>query len=251
MIVIAESKTMAENLPPHLSGDLPCFQEQADEIMHVVASMTPAEVVSMLHCSTTMAGKVILMAKAFGLVHPHLQAIEAFTGVVFRSLDFDTLSKKAQTQCCKDVRIISSVYGLLHPNDTILPYRMDYGVTIPGMTMSLKKYWRTKLTGKIGRHMKENNDSLILILPADARECLDLKTLRGLGSVATVELRTYSDSGKLTTPRAERLKNRRGLLLRQLLEKGVRTPTELERFTSPDFEYIGQNPYPGRYAFLC
>lgn len=81
--------------------------------------------------------------------------------------------------------------------------------------------------------------------------CFDWKLLRGLGSVGFVELRTYNDAGKLTTPRAERLKDRRGLFVRQLLEAGITTADGLETFTSPDFEYLGQDPYPGRYAFLC
>ena len=126
------------------------------------------------------------------------------------------------------------------------PYRLEMSARVPGMSLPLKGFWKPKLTVAAGKYLKENPDgSLIAVLPAD------WKLLRGLGSVGFVELRTYNDAGKLTTPRAERLKDRRGLFVRQLLEAGITTADGLETFTSPDFEYLGQDPYPGRYAFLC
>ena len=103
---------------------------------------------------------------------------------------------------------------------------------------------------------EQNAQDLAFLYEGHIGLCLKALTdpaakVRGLGSVGFVELRTYNDAGKLTTPRAERLKDRRGLFVRQLLEAGITTADGLETFTSPDFEYLGQDPYPGRYAFLC
>ena len=130
---------------------------------------------------------------------------------------------------------------------------------VPGMSLPLKGFWKPKLTVAAGKYLKENPDGSCTVHLSEidkmygtkGQACFDWKLLRGLGSVGFVELRTYNDAGKLTTPRAERLKDRRGLFVRQLLEAGITTAEGLETFTSPDFEYLGQDPYPGRYAFLC
>lgn len=234
-----------------LRGSEPIFEAQAREIMASVAEMTPGEAAAMLHSSGRLGLTAVELARAFTHTSLGLPAIGAFTGVVFRSLDAATIGSQISTLNSR-LRIVSSAYGLLRPDDIIRPYRLEFGAVVPGIEGSLKKLWKPKLTMLVGRHLKENPDStLIVVLSADAQACFDWKLLRGLGSIAFVELRTYSDSGKLTTPRAERLKDRRGLFIRQLLEAGITNSAGLETFTSPDFEYIGQDPGPGRYAFLC
>lgn len=234
-----------------LHGSEPVFEAQAREIMASVAGMTPGEAASMLHSSGHLGLTAVELARAFAHTALGQRAIDAFTGVVFRSLDAPTLNPQRATLNSR-LRIVSSAYGLLRPDDIIRPYRLEFGAVVPGMEGSLKKLWKPKLTMLMGRHLKDNPDTtLIVVLPADAQACFDWKLLRALGSVAFVELRTYSDSGKLTTPRAERLKDRRGLFVRQLIEAGITTAAGLETFATPDFEYLGQDPCPGHYAFLC
>ena len=254
MILIAESKTMRSELYSlsSLHGSEPQFETEAREIMDSVAAMSPAEVAAMLHCSGRLALTAVELAKSFSHSTLGIKTLEAFTGVVFRSLDASTLSPQAAEHCQQELRIVSTAYGILRPEDVVRPYRLEMSARVPGMSLPLKGFWKPKLTVAAGKYLKENPDgSLIAVLPADAQACFDWKLLRGLGSVGFVELRTYNDAGKLTTPRAERLKDRRGLFVRQLLEAGITTAEGLETFTSPDFEYLGQYPYPGRYAFLC
>lgn len=254
-ILIAESKSMQSLLEPrsmHPAATSPVYLEEAEIIMASVAGMTAPEVAGMLHSSGKLGLTAIELAKAFGHTDLCLRAIDAFTGVVFRSLDAPTLDPEASNALCSDVKIVSSVYGLLRPDDAILSYRLDLSAKVPGMAGTLKQFWKPKLTVYAGKYLKENPENeMLFILPSDALGCFDLKLLRGLGNVGILELRTYNDEGRLTTPRAERLKNRRGLFLRQILERGITSLEELEHFSSPDFEYLGQEPYPGRYSFLC
>lgn len=252
LILIAESKTMSEmGAPRQPQFTAPRFEAQASEIMDAVAVMESAQVAAMLHCSSPLAVKSLALARRFADKAFGLAAIDAFTGVVFRSLDAATLSADAALRCRRDVRIVSSVYGLLRPDDFVQPYRMEFSASIDGLASPLKRFWKPKLTVAAGSYMRQTPDaSILVVLPADAAACFDWKLLRAFGPVGFVELREYRD-GRLATPRANRLKERRGALVRLLLEQNAESPAALRSLRSPDFEFLEESPWPGRYVMLC
>ena len=53
-------------------------------------------------------------------------AIEIYTGVLYKSLDWPTLPLAARKRGIKSIRIISSVYGVVTPSDLIAPYKMKF-----------------------------------------------------------------------------------------------------------------------------
>lgn len=214
--------------------------------------MSSAEIAHTLHCSPQMAFKCIEMARNFCCVKPYMAAMDTFNGVVFRALDAQSLSPIALQRYYDKVRIVSSVYGLLRPTDAIMPYRMEFNAHIPAINDSLKKYWRPRVTSALEKRLKTNpGESIILILPSDATACIDIKQLRAVGHIVIIDLKTYTDDGKLITPRAERLKNRRGRLLRLLLEQDIDTADQIPLLQSDEFQFIGEQPYPGHYMFIC
>ncbi len=70
-------------------------------------------------------------------------AIKRYTGVVYNAIEYDTLSKKAQTFFHVHFRIVSAMFGLVKPNECIPEYKIKLS------KLKLDSYWRPILSKKL------------------------------------------------------------------------------------------------------
>lgn len=126
LILIAESKTMSDRESEVRNPQFPMGEEAADELCAELAKKSVAEIAGMLKVSPRLAAASLRMTREFPIKSLGLRTIDAYTGVVFKALDADSLSKDAIDFADRHLLIVSSLYGLLRPTDTIKPYRLDY-----------------------------------------------------------------------------------------------------------------------------
>lgn len=259
IILIAESKTMltAEKdiRPEVVEATTPVYENTAREIMDSMRNLTVGELSSQLKLSGSLAAKMQKMIYEFPYKLTGNRAIEAFTGVVFKALDFATLPDEAQKRGDAQVRIISSLYGWLRPQDIIKPYRLDFTSKLdegPSVGKALNAFWRMDVTKALVRKLNEGNDrEIINLLPADASKCIDWKLAKRFAKVWKVDFQEIKEGDVMKTPTAERLKALRGGLLRQVLSEGIDQVSDLMHISSDKYFCEGTPQYPDHIRFLC
>lgn len=259
VILIAESKTMLSSEREvdarELASATPCYESTASEIMESLRNLSAGELVTMLRLSSYLAAKMQKMIYEFGYKATGNTAIEAFTGVVFKALDYASLPDEARGRCDGDVRIISSLYGWLRPRDVVKPYRLDFTSRLeegPSAGKVLNAFWRMDATKALVRMLEKSADKEILnLLPADAAKCIDWKLVKRFAKVWKVDFMELRENGVTKTPNAERLKTLRGTLLRQILEEDIRDTAALRHLASPSYLCEGTPEYPDHLRFLC
>lgn len=256
LILIAESKTMAEvqmevsaeNFAEHS----PAGEEQADRIMSSLGELSLPDLIEETGFSRTLATKLRQMIYEFPNKTLGLRTIEAYTGVVFKSLQFRTLHDAAKALCAKDVRIISSLYGVLRPDDIIKPYRLDFTTKAAPDGSALNSYWKKDATIQLARTIRnEGHHELLNLLPGDAAKCIDWKIIRSLCKVWKVDFVEMKEDGLRKTPPANKLKTMRGKLLRQILSENILRVPDLKIIRSDDFFCEGTPVYPDHLQFIC
>ena len=55
---------------------------------------------------------------------PTMPAVERYTGVLYEALDYPSMSERARAFCDANVRIVSALFGLLAPRDSIPDYKL-------------------------------------------------------------------------------------------------------------------------------
>lgn len=259
VILIAESKTMLAGektvSPEEMKTATPCYEETAGEIMKGLEGLSIGELASQLKISGTLASKMQKMIYEFPYKSAGNRAIEAFTGVVFKALDFATLTPEAKSGCENHVRIISSLYGWLRPQDIIKPYRLDFTTKLeeePSADRALNVFWRMDVTKALVRMLNDNNErEIVNLLPADAAKCIDWKLVKKFAKVWKVDFQEMREGNILKTPTAERLKSLRGSLLRQILSEDLKTVSDLMHTSSDKYVCEGTPVYPDHLRFLC
>lgn len=254
LTLIAESKTMDDRdvsvSPEKYELNKPLGEEQADEIMAHVATLSASDIAEVVKISLPMASKVARMAYEFPNKSMGLKAIDAYTGVVFRAFDYPSLSEKEKELTAENVRIISSLYGWLRPDDIIKPYRFDFNTPIAPEDKALYAFWRKDVTIELVRYLQERSETSILnLLPGDAAKCIDWKLVKRFAKVWKVDFKEPKDGSGWRTPNAGKLKSLRGELLRDIITGNISNPSDLLTHTTKTMIPLGTPDYPDHIAF--
>lgn len=255
LILIAESKTMRDEREvssEEYSLHRPQLETQADRIMNLFSGMQVEEIAGMTGLSQSLANRLYQYAYEFPNKQMGNSAIEAFSGVVFKALEYSSLSSQAQKLCEGEVRIVSSLYGWLRPDDIIKNYRLDYKSRLPrneSEEVAGTVFWRKDVTIRLVNELKETGNSEILnLMPGDASAYIDWKLVKNFAKVWKCD---FNDAVTGKTPAAGKLKEMRGLLLRQILSETVERCEEIKQLTSDDYFCEGTTKYPDHLQFLC
>lgn len=227
-ILIAESKTMTDQELPVSSEAYIRHHPQLDSIstlfMKKWSEWTLGEIASALKVSSTMAAAFKRMAYNFSYKETGLKALEAFTGVVFRALDYASFDSDRQKYADSTIDIVSSLYGLLKGDDIVKPYRLDFNTKIAPTDETMAKYWKPLITPMLLDSMRSSGETEILdLLPSEAAKCLNWQWIKREIHVIKVDFRSIEDGGILKTPHATLLKKLRGLLLREIIQKEIKS----------------------------
>lgn len=138
-----------------------------------------------------------------------LPASRRYTGVVYEALSYATLSPAARRRANSSLRVASALFGLLGPPDRIPAYRLSGGTSLPGVG-SLAAAWRPVLEPEIAAHRGLVVDLRSGPYAALARvpDAVQVRVLRESDGARTV----VSHDNKYT----------KGLLARELCERGAR-----------------------------
>ena len=255
LILLAESKTMSSLQNPiekeEYFSHTPIFESMADQIMSNMASLPPEEIARNLNFSFQLAVKAHDLAYDFPHKLTGYRAINGFIGEAFRALDINSLDKSLIPSLDSQLRIISSIYGILKPSDIIKPYRYEFNKSLSPDSKTSIQIYKPKITIDLVKYIKDNKvKDIINLLPADADKCIDWKIVRAYTKVHKVCFQVMSSEGKLKTPITNRLKELRGLMCRSILENGIKSFEELTELESPHFIFSPVDSKPGLPVFI-
>lgn len=256
MILIAESKTMAsaetEVSREEFAECRPLFDGIANAIMDSLRDRTPEQLAAEAGITLRLAASLRRMIYEFPNKTTGLRAIEAFTGVVFRQLGVAGYDAGQRAFLQDNVRIVSSLYGWLRPDDIIKPYRFDFKSHVAPLGETLMKYWKKDVTIALAQELRAKGDTVIIdLLPSDAAKCVDWKLVKRFANVYKVDFKMCDGTDAMKTPNAGRLKELRGRLLDLIVRNGLSSPADIATLESPDFMPDPAGPrYPSYLSFV-
>lgn len=160
------------------------------------------------------------------------KAIQLFEGLVYKNLDYTSLEDHQQNYIDENVRIGSAMYGIVHANQHLRPYRLDLENPITIEDQSLSQFWSKKVTNVL---LKDEASILINLSSEEYSALLDVSRLRKKKQVIRIEFRELKN-GKLVNG-ATYAKMARGQFIRQAAIKNVTNTTELKAITVMGYRF--------------
>jgi len=182
----------------------------------VAAAVTdPAGLERALGCPAGEAAKNAALTTS-GTLPAHLR----YTGVLYEALSYATLSAAGRRRANSSLRVASALFGLLSPTDRIPAYRLSAGTSLPDVG-SLAAAWRPDLETEIAvaRTLVVDLRSGPYAALARVRNAVEVRVLRETDGVRAV----VSHDNKHT----------KGLLARELCERGARTVADVAAAAAP------------------
>jgi cytoplasmic iron level regulating protein YaaA (DUF328/UPF0246 family) len=159
----AKSLNFESNAPFEFSTS-PLFLKDADYLAGRLRKLKSSELGTLLDISPKLAqlnaGRYASWKSA-----TQKQAIFAYNGDVYDGMDAYSLSSGEIEFAQNHLRIISGLYGLLRPLDSMKPYRIDMGTsfaTPKGET--LYKFWGDRITVQLKKTLNDSGSNVLINL---------------------------------------------------------------------------------------
>ncbi|NDR55500.1 YaaA family protein [Aliiruegeria sabulilitoris] len=250
LILLSPAKSLNEDRARGHASTVPRFLDEAEQLVSVARGWSEAEIAEIMKVSAAIAklngGRFADWTREAG---PAFAAGELFDGDVYRELEFATLDEVARTEAARRLRILSGLYGLLRPTDSIRPYRLEMGRRIPGHSAgNLYRFWGSRIAEAVTEDAAAlGTDTVLNLASEEYGKAVDRAALPGLRLVSP---RFEEERGGVSRVIAVAAKRARGVMARWVLETGASQPEDLTEFRTGGYMFDPNASTEERPVFL-
>lgn len=234
IILLSPAKTFSKNL---ISSRVePIFQKEATQLQRTLKRVPFLTLKASMKLSDALLEDVKSYLKNFG--KESYQAITAYEGQAFKSLDVRSLDQKTLIYLEHHLYILSGMYGLLKPYDGINLYRLEMqDKTIK----NLYSFWKPKIQDYLLTH---HADDLIINLASKEYEMV-------LGDkIDYCTIHFYERKHGQLKQLSMMVKTMRGLFARYLLINHIKTLNQIKQISINDYHYEETLSDPKNLVFI-
>lgn len=250
-IILTSAKTMAATSKIKApAGNTPRFSQEAIEIALNMSQYSIDELGKMLKLNPKLAAENYRRFQDFHSEENYpLQAVLAYTGVVFKNLNPKDFSEDDFLYMNDHLRIASICYGLLRPLDLIKTYRMEYDVKLPELCEgNMYNFWRPRQTQMLIDDVKADDNILINLASQEIQGAYDWKKIEKSVRIITPEFKIWKNGKPQTI--VIYTKMARGQMSRYILKNRINDPEMLKGFTWEGFSYNDEMSDGDNWIFL-
>lgn len=231
MALISPAKKLDfESDLPNFPSNTPLFLDQAEPLIKKMKGLSKKKIADLMNLSKDLVDLNVIRYENWSTQDHEdgRQAVFAFAGDVYLAMDPYSLSSDALNYLPKHLRILSGLYGVLKPEDKILPYRLEMGTQIPvRRRKNLVDYWKDKITKALNEELLAHEEKVIVNLASNEYfSAVDQKTLKA--DVLNIEFKEEKN-GKFKVF-GWNAKRARGSMVRFMAENQINHTQDLLKF---------------------
>jgi len=246
----AKSLDFETPLPPGLPHSKAQFTAQAAELIHLLQPLAPQQVARLMDLSDKLAQLNVARYGAWSArctAANSRQAVLAFNGDVYDSLDALSLTAQdldwAQAHLC----ILSGLYGVLRPLDRMQPYRLEMGTALANPRgKDLYAFWGRQIAEYLNGHLSAQRQRVVVNLASQEY----FKAVQTQALQARVVECVFEDfKGGRYKIISFYAKRARGLMARYAIQQRVRRAEQLQGFDLDGYAFAADASSGDRWVF--
>ncbi|MFO7968506.1 MAG: YaaA family protein [Bacillota bacterium] len=155
-IILSPSKTQNNVIFNKDNTKTILFPDLTIKLFNYFQSLSKAKLQETLKIKGKLLEDTYKLYQAFNPKNQTIKAIDCYKGVAYEQIDTNRYNKNQVSYLNNNLIILSAMYGILKPNTSIWPYRLD--MTIKPNNINLYKYWKEN----IDNFFKETNYTINL-----------------------------------------------------------------------------------------
>jgi cytoplasmic iron level regulating protein YaaA (DUF328/UPF0246 family) len=238
LLVLSPAKSLDFDTPPALATrTVPDFLERSSELIGLLRGYSPDRLAGLMALSDPLAAlNVGRYASWTGDPAHGKQAALAFDGDVYDGLRAPTLKPAAQAWLQEHLRILSGLYGVLRPFDSIEPHRLEMGTRLENAAgRDLYAFWGTRITATLNRQIAATGASALVNLASDEYFKSVRPKLLDVPVITPVFEDAKNGRYKIISFYAKRA---RGLMARYAAERQLTDPARLKLFKVDGYRFV-------------
>lgn len=254
-IILASAKIMnaqSNRKLPFLTH--PKFEQQAQRFALELGEYDIEELSKILKCNLSIARENKLRYMDFFNEENKLPAIFAYYGQVYKCLKASELSEESLSYANKHLWLLSFLYGMLRPSDSIHPYRLEGKMKLKeNGRKTMFAHWKPLLTNLLIDSVKADGGTLLHLATEEFEHLFDWQRVKNALKIIQPQF-LVNDGCKLKNITVY-AKSCRGAMTRYAIEQRISNVLELQqfeyegfRFKKADFEV--DNYQPGIHRML-
>jgi cytoplasmic iron level regulating protein YaaA (DUF328/UPF0246 family) len=252
LLLLSPSKTLDEKTPVAIKYyTQPHFLSDSEVLITKLRSLSQQQIADMMELSDKLAR---LNMQRFADFHTPFtpqnarQALLAFKGDVYTSIEVDAYKAKDFAFAQEHVRILSGLYGVLRPLDLLQPYRLEMGRKLTvGKTKDLYGFWGTRVTELLNDELATNTSKLLINLASEEySKVISRKTLK-YPIIDVVFKEKQGDKLKIIGLFA---KQARGAMANFVIKNRLDTAESLKYFAGRGYKFQSALSTASQYVFV-
>ncbi len=223
--VLSPTKKMKQ----YLIGDQKL--QPSHELLRFLQQLTKDDIKKMMKVNDKIATEVYGYYQNFEL---NTTAIYSYCGLQYQQLKLDTYNHNQMNYIKNHIRILSALFGVVEPFDTIALYRLEMGSKQP---FDLYNYWQTKIMQKL------KNKTIVSLASDEYEKVLD-------ESLDVVKVAFYTEKDGKLKKMATDSKIARGQFIDQCIQKMVTEIAHLKTITIPNYYYSNEHSSDKKLVFI-
>lgn len=243
-ILLHSSKTMVMT-PTDAALSVPRFLKEASELHTYVQHLSIDELQKVMHVSQKLASEVATTFKTWKPEASNSAAVETFRGDIYSGLRALEFTDAERDFAQRNLYMLSGMYGLLRPYDSVYPYRLEAGYKFADEPYkNVYAFWGEKIAAQ---------------LPAEG------PVINVTSAEYDALVLPYIDKSRVITPKfmtilpgklepkfvAVHAKIARGAYARWLIQRGHEDANSLEDFSDLGYVYDAALSSDRQPVYIC
>ena len=239
IILMNSSKTLDFEQPARISKhSIPEFSSDCEFLVNKLRKLSVSDFSKLMGVSEKLAVLNVDRYKNWQFSAPYSrakQAILAFKGDIYSSIDVENYTAKEYNFAQKHLRILSGLYGVLRPLDLIQPYRLEMATKLStDRGKNLYHFWGTRIQQYLDALLRREKSGILINL-ASVEYFKAIRADQLDATVITPVFKEFRDSSyRVVTIYA---KKARGMICDYIMRNHIRQPEKLQSFNSNGYRF--------------
>lgn len=244
IIIISPAKKMKIDTNDLEYNNLPQFIEDTETLLGYLNKLTYEETKSIWKCNDKIATLNYERIQNMDLYNNLTPAILSYEGIQYQYMAPSVFQTNEYQYIEKHLRILSGFYGMLHPLDGVVPYRLEMQAKLKGDKLnSLYEFWNVRLANKL---FSESN-CIINLASKEYSKCIS-NYLNGKVRFITCIFGEMVE--KKVIEKATQVKMARGEMVRFMAENRIEDVEEIKSFNRLNYTFSDKLSNENTYVFI-
>ena len=247
LVVVSPAKKLNMNPLNNIDITEPLFKEDVKNLVEIARDLSSNQLKDLMGISPKLAELNKERFMSFGNQEKKA-ALFAFAGDTYKGLDAEKLNKNDLEWAQLHLRILSGLYGLLRPLDSIEPYRLEMGSKLKGNHgNTLYEYWDNKISQTLNEHAQEIGTNVLVNCASNEYFNVIKTTSLALRVVTPVFMERKNGKDKIISFYA---KNARGAMARFIIQNQITDVENIKNFDLDGYKFKNDNSEENKLVFV-